>query len=65
MRYNKFLHLVKIFILLFLVSRVTAVEDKLQEGVPWCIEQLRRAGMRVWVLTGDKQGGWVNELEEE
>ncbi|XP_047316408.1 phospholipid-transporting ATPase 1-like [Impatiens glandulifera] len=33
----------------------TGVEDKLQEGVPETIESLRQAGMKVWVLTGDKQ----------
>ncbi|XVF37395.1 hypothetical protein REPUB_Repub20aG0004100 [Reevesia pubescens] len=33
----------------------TAIEDKLQDGVPEAIEALRQAGMKVWVLTGDKQ----------
>lgn len=32
----------------------TAVEDKLQDGVPEAIETLLTAGMSVWVLTGDK-----------
>lgn len=32
----------------------TAVEDKLQDGVPDTIAALLRAGIRVWVLTGDK-----------
>ncbi|XP_027344947.1 phospholipid-transporting ATPase 3-like isoform X2 [Abrus precatorius] len=32
----------------------TAIEDKLQEGVPGCIETLQRAGIKIWVLTGDK-----------
>ncbi|XP_073386553.1 uncharacterized protein [Physcomitrium patens] len=32
----------------------TAVEDKLQEGVAETITQLAQAGIRVWVLTGDK-----------
>ncbi|PAA59255.1 hypothetical protein BOX15_Mlig002788g1 [Macrostomum lignano] len=32
----------------------TAVEDQLQAGVPECISDLRRAGIRVWILTGDK-----------
>lgn len=32
----------------------TAIEDKLQEGVPSCIETLSRAGIKIWVLTGDK-----------
>lgn len=33
----------------------TAIEDKLQQGVPESIESLRSAGIKVWVLTGDKQ----------
>lgn len=33
----------------------SGIEDKLQKGVPEAIESLRQAGMRVWVLTGDKQ----------
>ncbi|MED6211369.1 Phospholipid-transporting ATPase 3 [Stylosanthes scabra] len=32
----------------------TAIEDKLQEGVPGCIATLQRAGIKIWVLTGDK-----------
>jgi len=38
----------------------TGIEDKLQEGVPETIAQLRRAGIIVWVLTGDKQETAVN-----
>jgi phospholipid-translocating ATPase len=34
----------------------TAIEDKLQDGVPQCIENLARAGIKIWVLTGDKVG---------
>jgi len=33
----------------------SAIEDKLQEGVPETIALLIEAGIRVWVLTGDKQ----------
>ncbi|XP_042476690.1 phospholipid-transporting ATPase 1-like [Macadamia integrifolia] len=33
----------------------TGIEDKLQDGVPETIESLRQAGIKVWVLTGDKQ----------
>uniref|UniRef100_A0ACD5VMV4 Uncharacterized protein n=2 Tax=Avena sativa TaxID=4498 RepID=A0ACD5VMV4_AVESA len=33
----------------------TGIEDKLQDGVPEAVESLRQAGMKVWVLTGDKQ----------
>ncbi|EGD80945.1 ATP10A protein [Salpingoeca rosetta] len=33
----------------------TGIEDKLQDGVPEAIADLRHAGLKVWVLTGDKQ----------
>uniref|UniRef100_A0A0D3FHZ1 Phospholipid-transporting ATPase n=1 Tax=Oryza barthii TaxID=65489 RepID=A0A0D3FHZ1_9ORYZ len=33
----------------------SGIEDKLQDGVPEAIEKLREAGIKVWVLTGDKQ----------
>jgi phospholipid-translocating ATPase len=32
----------------------TAIEDKLQDGVPETIADLKRAGIKIWVLTGDK-----------
>ena len=32
----------------------TALEDKLQDGVPETIEMIRQAGIKLWVLTGDK-----------
>ena len=32
----------------------TAIEDKLQEGVPETIEILRHDNINVWMLTGDK-----------
>lgn len=35
---------------------VTAIEDKLQDGVPQAISNLMLAGIKIWVLTGDKQG---------
>ncbi|CAF3193250.1 unnamed protein product [Rotaria sp. Silwood2] len=34
----------------------TGIEDKLQDGVPQCIERLIRAGIKIWILTGDKVG---------
>jgi magnesium-transporting ATPase (P-type) len=34
----------------------TATEDKLQDGVPEAIQSLRRAGIHVWMITGDKLG---------
>ncbi|KAK9478590.1 hypothetical protein V1514DRAFT_280325 [Lipomyces japonicus] len=33
----------------------TAIEDKLQVGVPEAIDKLRRAGIKLWMLTGDKR----------
>lgn len=32
----------------------TALEDKLQEGVPDSIAMLHKAGIKLWILTGDK-----------
>ena len=32
----------------------TVVEDKLQDNVPETIKELRSAGIKIWVLTGDK-----------
>lgn len=32
----------------------TALEDKLQEGVPDAIAMLHQAGIKLWILTGDK-----------
>jgi len=40
---------------------VTAVEDLLQENVAQCIEDFRDAGMKVWMLTGDK-GATAKEI---
>ncbi|KAL2546544.1 putative phospholipid-transporting ATPase 9 [Forsythia ovata] len=38
----------------------TAVEDKLQQGVPECIDKLAQAGIKIWVLTGDKMETAIN-----
>ncbi|XP_030047208.1 phospholipid-transporting ATPase VD [Microcaecilia unicolor] len=38
----------------------TGIEDRLQEGVPDTIEALRKAGIKIWMLTGDKQETAVN-----
>uniref|UniRef100_A0A8D2QEN5 Phospholipid-transporting ATPase n=1 Tax=Zonotrichia albicollis TaxID=44394 RepID=A0A8D2QEN5_ZONAL len=38
----------------------TGIEDRLQEGVPDTIMSLREAGIKIWVLTGDKQETAVN-----
>ncbi len=33
----------------------SAIEDKLQDGVPETIETLMNANIRIWILTGDKK----------
>jgi magnesium-transporting ATPase (P-type) len=38
-----------------ILAGLTAVEDKLQDGVPTTIAALRCAGIKIWLLTGDKQ----------
>ncbi|KAJ2658567.1 phospholipid transporting ATPase [Coemansia sp. RSA 1200] len=38
----------------------TAIEDKLQDGVPETIAQLSLAGIKLWVLTGDKTETAIN-----
>ncbi|XP_076377018.1 ATPase phospholipid transporting 8B isoform X4 [Megalopta genalis] len=38
----------------------TAIEDKLQDGVPQTIANLGLAGIKIWVLTGDKQETAIN-----
>ncbi|CAI5467554.1 unnamed protein product [Closterium sp. Yama58-4] len=38
----------------------TAVEDKLQQGVPEAIDRLAQAGIKIWVLTGDKLETAIN-----
>ena len=38
----------------------TAIEDRLQEGVPATIDKLRRANIKVWMLTGDKRETAIN-----
>lgn len=38
----------------------TAIEDKLQEGVPDTIATLQSAGIKIWVLTGDRQETAIN-----
>ena len=39
---------------------ITAIEDKLQDGVPDAIASLRKANIQVWVLTGDKEETAIN-----
>lgn len=43
-----------------LLLGATGIEDRLQEGVPQCIAALREAGIKVWVITGDKRQTAVN-----
>ena len=38
----------------------TAIEDKLQDGVPETIAELARADIKIWVLTGDKMETAIN-----
>ncbi|KAJ3043978.1 hypothetical protein HDV00_003505 [Rhizophlyctis rosea] len=38
----------------------TAIEDKLQDGVPDTIATLAQAGIKLWVLTGDRQETAIN-----
>ncbi|KAK9721631.1 hypothetical protein K7432_003259 [Basidiobolus ranarum] len=49
----------KIEVELILIG-ATAIEDKLQENAPECILALRQAGIKIWVLTGDKMQTAIN-----
>ncbi|EAQ86327.1 hypothetical protein CHGG_07580 [Chaetomium globosum CBS 148.51] len=42
------------------LAGATAIEDKLQQGVPETIDKLRRANIKVWMLTGDKRETAIN-----
>ena len=44
----------------FTLLGATAIEDKLQDGVPDTIHTLQSAGIKVWVLTGDRQETAIN-----
>ncbi|EPS42478.1 hypothetical protein H072_3562 [Dactylellina haptotyla CBS 200.50] len=44
----------------FEFAGATAIEDKLQDGVPDAIDRLRRAGIKMWMLTGDKKETAIN-----
>ncbi|KAJ3203809.1 hypothetical protein HDU82_006292 [Entophlyctis luteolus] len=44
----------------FILMGATAIEDKLQDGVPECIQTLLAARIKVWVLTGDKMETAIN-----
>lgn len=38
----------------------TAIEDKLQHGVAETVDRLRRANIKIWMLTGDKRETAIN-----
>ena len=42
------------------LAGATAIEDKLQDGVPEAIDKLRRAKIKLWMLTGDKRETAIN-----
>ncbi|PSN65946.1 phospholipid-translocating P-type ATPase [Corynespora cassiicola Philippines] len=42
------------------LTGATAIEDKLQRGVPEAIDKLRRAKIKMWMLTGDKRETAIN-----
>lgn len=42
------------------LTGATAIEDKLQTGVPDAIQRLTRAGIKIWMLTGDKRETAIN-----
>ncbi|ORY01483.1 phospholipid-translocating P-type ATPase [Basidiobolus meristosporus CBS 931.73] len=42
------------------LTGITAIEDKLQEGVPETMEKMQMAGIRLWMLTGDKLETAIN-----
>lgn len=44
----------------FTLLGATAIEDKLQDGVPDTIATLQEAGIKIWVLTGDRQETAIN-----
>jgi phospholipid-transporting ATPase len=44
----------------FYLLGATAIEDRLQDGVPETIHTLQQGGIKVWVLTGDRQETAIN-----
>jgi phospholipid-translocating P-type ATPase (flippase) len=44
----------------FVLMGSTAIDDKLQDGVPKCIADLAIAGISTWMLTGDKEETAIN-----
>ncbi|KAF8850714.1 phospholipid-translocating P-type ATPase [Acephala macrosclerotiorum] len=44
----------------FTLGGATAIEDRLQKGVPETIEKLQKANIKIWMLTGDKRETAIN-----
>lgn len=44
----------------FQIIGATAIEDQLQENVVQTIQSIRAAGVKVWMLTGDKKETAIN-----
>ncbi|KAI6247211.1 hypothetical protein HI914_05063 [Erysiphe necator] len=44
----------------FYLLGATAIEDRLQDGVPETIHTLQEAGIKLWILTGDRQETAIN-----
>lgn len=42
------------------LTGATAIEDKLQDGVPQSVDKLIRAGLKLWILTGDRRETAIN-----
>ncbi|OLL25155.1 putative phospholipid-transporting ATPase [Neolecta irregularis DAH-3] len=59
-RQEKIEHAAEIIERDFELGGATAIEDKLQAGVPEAIDKLRRAGIKLWMLTGDKRETAIN-----
>jgi len=43
-----------------ILAGCSAIEDKLQEDVGQTIKDIKKAGIKVWVLTGDKVETAIN-----
>lgn len=44
----------------FDLAGATAIEDRLQSGVPETVDKLQRANIKIWMLTGDKRETAIN-----
>ena len=42
----------------------TAIEDRLQDGVPETIADLKVAGIKIWVATGDKLETAIGQYDD-